>query len=111
MKKIFSGTLKYIKRVYQKVIDQNNKKRVEYTLNKSISVDSYTKEIFLEPENVLKYLNKYKQYKINDLTDYKDIINSILFDNGTYKLSESDKSYYLKIFSELLEEKINYNVT
>ena len=26
-------------------------------------------------------------------------------DNGTYKLSESDKSYYLKIFSELLEEK------
>ena len=103
--KIFSGTLKYIKRVYQKVIDQNNKKRIEYTLNKSISVDSYTKEIFLEPENVLKYLNKYKHYNINDLTDYKDIINSILLDNGTYKLSENDKSYYLKIFSELLEEK------
>jgi hypothetical protein len=103
--KIVINTLKYIKKIYQKVIDDHKKKRVDYTLNKSVIVESYTKEIFLDPNSVLKYLKKYKEYKINDLTDYKDIISSILSNNSTYKLSEKDKNYYYDMFSELLNEK------
>lgn len=103
--KIISNTLKYIKKIYQKVIMEHKKKSIEYTLNKDVLVESYTKEIFLEPKRVLKYLKKYKDYKINDLTEYKDIIISILSSTGTYKLSEKDNKYYSNIFAELLNEK------
>lgn len=103
--KIVTSTLKYIKKVYQKVIMDHKKKIVEYSVNKNIMVDSYTKEIFLDPNSVLKYIRKYKEYKINDLSEYKDIIANILSYNGTYKLSEEDKKYYSNMFSKLLEQK------
>ena len=60
--KIVTSTLKYIKKVYQKVIMDHKKKIVEYSVNKNIMVDSYTKEIFLDPNSVLKYIRKYKEY-------------------------------------------------
>lgn len=102
---VFNNAMKFIKKIYDKVISQNKNKTIEYNLDTNISVDSYTKEIFLEPEKVFDYLNKYKDYKINDLSDYKDIIQSIMINNGTYKLSDTDRTYYKNTFSTILNTK------
>ena len=99
LEKVFTNTTRYIKRIYDSKFNNQN---IRYNLLDDISTISYTDEIFLQPEKIYDYVFKYKDYEINDLTEYKHIIESILINNGTYKLSDTHRKYYLDIFSQLL---------
>ena len=104
--KIINNTFDYLKKVYSNKISLPRQKNIEYNIEDFINSESYTKEIFLEPKNVLKYLEKYNN-RLDELNEYKDIIQNILINNGNYKLSDNDKSYYIRMFSSLLKIKSN----
>ena len=52
--KIINNTFDYLKKVYSNKISLPRQKNIEYNIEDFINSESYTKEIFLEPNNVLK---------------------------------------------------------
>ena len=62
-----------------------------------------TPELFLEPSNILKHLQN-KKYE--DITVYKEIIESVLMDTGVFELSSEFRSHYLNMFDKILSINI-----
>jgi serine/threonine protein kinase len=102
-KKIFINTMNFIKKVYGEKISNNTNKSIEYSIeNIPIEIPQYSVDIFLEPEKVLEYINMVKNIEINVMSDYKDIIESVLVNKGEFSLSSEDKLFYMKNFKKLL---------
>ena len=102
---IFENTLAFIRNVYEKKISCIKKKNVEYNIS-DISTNvikcPYTKETFLTPKVMFDYIKNNENVEINDITEYKNIIENVLINMGAFKLKDDDKKYYMNIFDKLL---------
>ena len=89
---------------------------ITYIINRQIDNIEYNEfyksshKILLLPEKLEKIIEKYKHIKCIDLNQYKLIIESILCNNGIFKLSDEIKEYYIKHFNSLLNmNSVNIN--
>lgn len=100
--KIFKETMRFLYKIYQEKIDTMLEENVEYYISgkfDTLEIAPYTEETFLLPSKVLNIL---KTDIDTDLSDYKEIIEMILLNQGTYKLKEKDRVHYLQNFDSLL---------
>jgi hypothetical protein len=117
--KIFSDTINFIRRVYDQKITKasnNGDEDVDYKITGDFDrlvVAPYTEDTFLLPKVVLDMLNVYDQEttKINELSslsklvklvEYKEMMENVLVNQGTYKLNDTDKVKFMKTFQKLL---------
>jgi len=108
---IFKDSIKFIKTIYQTKIDTMEDDDVEYVLSgdfKTMNRTPYTETTFLSPVVVQSLLSPVKD---TDFTEYKEIIEQILINTGTYRLKDKDRAYYLKNFSDLLQTNSLYMKT
>ena len=102
--KIFENTMRFLKNVYLEKIQSLENTPLKYELDNdflSLEIANYTEETFLEPQIILKLLEENKDIPSN-LTDYKEIIDTVLNYTGTYQLSSENKEYYINLFNKLL---------
>jgi hypothetical protein len=102
---IFENTMNFIKTVYNKKISCIKKKSIEYNIDdisNTIIKCPYTKENFLTPKVIFDYIKNHENIEINDITEYKNIIENVLINTGYFKLNDNDKTYYMDIFNKLL---------
>ena len=111
-KKQFLNTMRFIKKIYQPKIDEMSKENVEYNqennTGKYLLKSPYTEETFLSTNEVKQYLSSELDPTQQDISDYKEIIEMVLCNNTHYKLSETDKKYYIKNFEVLLNSNSIY---
>ena len=101
-KMIYEDTMSFLRRVYETKIERETEKDVDYKLSdhfKKLEKAVYTEETFLCPRKVLKLLD---DETIDDLSEYKHIIETILFDRSYYQLKENHREHYLRNFEKLL---------
>lgn len=102
--KIFEETMSFIESVYDKKIKMTKEKDVEYPYTNAKSTNiiqaPYAEETFLIPQKILALLDESSD--INDLSEYKEIIEMILLNKGKYKLADNHREYYLSNFDNLL---------
>jgi hypothetical protein len=99
------NTLKFIKKLYEERINEIKIKKVEYEIKPifdSLIVSPYTKETFLLPNVMFEYVKTHLDIEINDMSEYKEIVQKVLLNDGIYKLNYEDKLYYLDMFSKIL---------
>lgn len=100
--KIFEDTLNFIESVYS---EKFRSKNVHYNIDEmynELVTCPYKAETFLNREIIYEYLDKYRNiHDFDDINDYKDIVESVLVNTNTYKLSTEDKIYYSEWFSSL----------
>jgi hypothetical protein len=102
--KVYKIAMKKIKKTYRKKLEQDFDEKIEYDITHSfdsLEYAPYTEETFLTPDVILNLLEKYNNLS-EDLSEYKNIIEQILLNQGMFKLSEKHKEYYLKNFANLL---------
>jgi hypothetical protein len=100
--KIYQHTMSFLEHVYRKQIETKTEKNVVYELDTDLidlKHQQYSDETFLFPRKVLELL---ENESIDDLSEYKHIIETILLDTSSYKLKDKDREYYLKNFDKLL---------
>jgi hypothetical protein len=100
--KIYEDTMSFLQRVYKTKINTKKEINVDYKLSdhfKKLEQAVYTEETFLCPRKVLKLL---EDETIDDLSEYKHIIETILFDKSFYKLEDNHREHYLINFEKLL---------
>jgi hypothetical protein len=103
--KIYKDTMAFIDRVYMKSINSKQEEIIDYVLTEKfnkLEQAPYDEETFLIPNDVLQLILSSDKIS-TDLTDYKDIIELILINDESYKLSDKTKQYYIKHFKNLLE--------
>lgn len=103
--KVIISTIKFLHQVYTEKIKTMPTHNISYEILgdfKNLTKASYDKETFLIPENIIKLLNQQKN--ASDLSEYKDLIISILLCKGTYILSDEDREYYMNNFRLLLDQ-------
>ena len=66
----------------------------------NIKVENYNEMIFLKPETVNNLLNK--NYKYNDISDYKNVISFILVNGGFFKIRGNHREWYLENLENIL---------
>ena len=101
-KKIVTDTMNFINRVYTEKIDTINEEQVEYNIFDGfdkLKRATYTENTFLVPQNILKIITSNQD---TDLSEYKEIIEIVLLNQGTYKIKDKNRTEYLKIFNKLL---------
>jgi len=104
--KIYEDIMSFLQRIYKTRIEGPEtkiQKDITYSLDKKIdqlNPAPYTEETFLCPRKVLELL---EDDKIDDLTEYKHIIEMIIVDQSYYKLSDAHREYYMVIFKKLLD--------
>ena len=99
---ITNNVMELIASKYDTVIKSMSKDDVVYTISTDFSEFKpapYTDETFLLPDTISSLLTPFSD---NNLTDYKDIIEHILVNQGRYRIKEEDRQYYLNNFRELL---------
>jgi hypothetical protein len=102
--KIFESTMRFLKKVYQEKINSLKNTPIKYEISDNFStleLAKYTEETFLEPESILQLLRENNQ-EFTNLNDYKEIIESVLNNGGSYQLTTEEKEYYRNIFNKLL---------
>ena len=94
---IFSNTMMFLYRLYKEKINTMKQEDIEYSLlgdfNTLIQAP-YSEETFLDPEKILYMIQPLDS--LQDLSDYKEIIQMILLYKDTYKLRDKDPENYLK---------------
>jgi hypothetical protein len=104
--KIYQETMSFLKRVYMEKITHTKPEKIRYLLTDSCLTFiecAYTEQTFLNPKKIISLLSTISIDKIDILTEYKQIIETVLLYKGTYKLSETDRTYYLENFKELFQ--------
>lgn len=109
--KIYKKALKKIKNSFKNQMDKYCNK-VEYNILKSfdsLETAPYTENTFLIPDIIINLLNKYEDKyedkykdKHGNLSEYKNIIEHVILNQGEFSMSEKHRKYYLDNFSELL---------
>jgi serine/threonine protein kinase len=100
--KIFEETMRFLRHVYQQKIDTLEEEDIDYTISgefKQLILAPYTEETFLDPQKIKQLITPVKD---TDLSEYKEIIELILLNRGTYQLNDKDREYYLNNFKILL---------
>lgn len=97
--KLYDEVVKIARSKYESG-DKPEEIKYELGLMNEIHMDG---KIFLEPEKMLRELEKYKNVYVTDITDYIDIIEHILLNPMTPKIV---KDFYTKNFRDLLSIKI-----
>jgi hypothetical protein len=100
---MYKNVMKFLSSVYRPQLKEKKEEDINYFISESFSQlvhASYDESTFLVPEEILGKLTSYEN---NDLSDYKEIIEYILVNQGRYKLLEKDREYYIKNFSRLLQ--------
>ncbi len=101
---VFNDTMKFIHRVYDEKIASMNSEEVSYVVPEgfnSLVIAPYTEETFLLPQKVFDMLSNYVEQS-SEMADYKEIVESVLLNQGTYKLSDKDKLKFTQNFQKLL---------
>jgi len=99
---IYQDTMSFLRRVYETKIETKTEKDVDYKLSdhfKKLKPALYTEETFLCPRKVLELL---EDETPDDLSEYKNIIETILLDKSYYQLKDKHREHYLKNFEKLL---------
>ena len=106
--KIYERSMKRINKTYKKILKKKSRQatneKVEYKIDErfaKLQHASYNEQTFLLPDVIFNLLGK-NRTKIEDLSEYKDIIERILLNDGKFKLSAEHKEYYLNNFKHLL---------
>ena len=105
--KKYNKTIKKIKQLYGNKLQTSDYENIEYNLSHTftkLELPPYTENTFLFPDVILNLLNTYYK-KYEDLSEYKNIIEHVLVNQGLFKMSDIHKEYYLKNFSELIAIK------
>ena len=100
--KIYQDTMTFLRRVYETKIETKTEKDVDYKLSdhfKKLEQAVYTEEAFLCPRKVLELL---EDETLDDLSEYKHIIETILLDKSYYQLKDKHREHYLRNFEKLL---------
>lgn len=100
--RIYNNTMNFLESVYRPQIDTKQEKDIEYILDSfsTLIPAPYNQETFLDPRRILDQIVPYQD---NDLSEYKEIIEYILINQGKYKLNNKDREHYLRNFSRLLQ--------
>ena len=104
--RLFVETMRFLNKVYHNKIDKIEDEDVIYDISKEFDIlipASYTEETFLLPNKVKTMLSPTEED--TDLSDFKEIIEMILLNEGTYKLRNKDRAHYLKNFDRLFQTK------
>lgn len=102
-KKIFDETIEFVIDLYKTKIDGVKSENISYKMDNDFNkliLAPYDESTFLLPNVILELLEK--KENLIDLSDYKNILEFILTNNGPYKLPEEEKKYYIKNFEKLL---------
>jgi hypothetical protein len=111
--KFYINAMEFIDIVYKNKITSTEEKNIEYILDhefKNLESSSYTEETFLLPQKIIELLKQHTN-TYTDLTDYKDIIQLIIVNKGTYQLTDEIRSYYISNFKRLLQLNTFYMKT
>jgi len=101
--KVVEDTLKFLEKVYRPKLDKVEEEDIIYDVSSDFDTlvpSPYTEESFLNPKYILQL--KRDLLDTDDLSNYREIIEVILLDQGTYKLKDKDRKHYLKNFANLL---------
>lgn len=100
---IYEDTMSFLRSVYQKKIERKKEKNVVYKISdhfNKLEKAVYTEETFLCPKKILKLL---EDETPDDMSEYKHIIETILFDTSSdYELTPNHREHYLINFEKLL---------
>jgi len=99
---IYQDTLSFLRHVYKTKIETKTEKDVDYKLSddfNELKPAVYTEETFLCPRKVLELL---EDETLDDLSEYKNIIETILLDKSFYKLKDEHREHYMTNFEKLL---------
>lgn len=102
--KFYKDAINFIDTVYSQKLSLTREKHVDYILDHEfpqLVPAPYTEETFLKPQTILEQLQQ-QTHTYTDLTDYKDIIQHILVNRGTYQLTDTIRAYYIENFKNLL---------
>lgn len=102
--KAYNDSISFLARVYEPKLDDMKEHDIEYKIKGDSSIlirAPYTSETFLNPSSILELL-KTMDYKV-DISEYQDIITTILLNTGKYRLPEEIRKHYIQNFSKLLK--------
>jgi hypothetical protein len=103
-KKRYRKAIRKIKKTYKERLSKDPYEKIEYDISQSfesLETAPYTKDTFLIPDVILNLFNKYGE-KMEDLSEYKNVIEQVLLNKGEFSLSDKHRQYYLNNFKELL---------
>ena len=104
--KFFDGAIKFLKHIYLTKINLTKHQTVSYKITDTFSKllpAPYTDETFLVPSQIKSLIEEYLLTPIEDVVDYKEIIELILVNNSeVYSLNKETQDYYKKLFDKLL---------
>ena len=103
-RKLYKKVIKKVKNTYREQLLQDDEEKVEYDLSQLEGLEHapYSESTFLLPDVIMSLLRRYPNKK-EDLSEYKTIIETVLLNQGMFKLSDKHMDYYLLNFKELLE--------
>ena len=109
---LFDKTLQFIFELYGKKINNMTKKDININNNFNFSLlkdFNYSETTFLLPSIVEELLSENENKNMNETNDvfeYKNVVNSILFFDGHFKIKNKDRQYYLINFNKLLDTDV-----
>lgn len=101
--KIYIQTMNFLGKLYMDMINKMEEENIMYNIDgdfKTLTPALYTDDTFLSPKVITEMIESSE--KEIDLSEYKEIIENILINDGKYKLREKDREYYLSNFKTLL---------
>ena len=99
---LFTETTRLIYKIYTPQISKMNETNIIYEITGQFDTlipAPYTQETFLLPSTILSLMSYGSDI---DLSEYREIIVTILLYNGNFSLQEKDRQHYLKNFEQLL---------
>jgi len=104
-KQLYDNCVRYLSRVYVPKIQNNKEEDIIFDIETDRYDDlvsaKYTEETFLLPWDILDRVRQINTVQ-EDLSEYKNIIESVMTSSGRYKMSDNAKKYYIQIFKDLL---------
>ena len=104
--KFFNGAMEFLKHIYLTKIKLTKNQTISYNLTDTFSKliqAPYIDETFLTPSIIESLIEEYIPLQIEDITDYKEIIEHILVNNSEiFSLGTDTMNYYKKLFKNLL---------
>ena len=107
--KAYDESISYLARVYEPKIKALKEDDIEYEIKGDFSkleTAPYSSETFLNPTSVLDLLKSMDS--MVDISEYQDIIVSILLNTGKYRLEGDIRQHYIQNFSNLLKVNTLY---
>lgn len=103
--KAYKNVLNILNDIYEKII-KREASTLEFNIpDVKLSLD-FDENIFLSPKNVYAIIEKYKKYNITDIDygEYRLIIETVLTNSSSYKMTEKHKQFYIDNFADILRK-------